>query len=205
MQRGCLLSKSIILGRGFGTQLHFHLFLPWAPEMPTQGESFQAERRAGWNHKDAPPWHAWLCFWTISFVRCTKWPSSSSKGTSWMPAPASSSFLLFQCLYLSTVWRSLGWSFSFLTLAVLSAKEKQFVFQEHPQHSGVPPVARSSWESPQPPHITEALSFCLGKTVTPLSLGPFTKQANILNKFLYCFPVDLTLYLPASHFFCPNR
>lgn len=205
MQRGCLLSKTIILGRRFGAQLHFHLPLPRDPEMPTQGESFQVERRAGGNHKDTARWHTRFCFWTISFVRCTKWPSSSSKGTSWMPAPASSSFLVFQCLYLSTVWRSLGRAFSFLTLAMLTAKEKQLVFREHPQHSGVPPVAWSFWESPQPPHITEALSFYLGKTVTPLSSGPFTKQVNRLDNFLYCFPVDLTLYLAASHFFRPYR
>lgn len=50
-----------------------------------------------------------FCFWTNSFVRCSKWLSSSSKATSWKPAL---SFLVFQCLHLSTVGYSLARSFS---------------------------------------------------------------------------------------------
>lgn len=89
-----------------------------------------------------------------------------------------------------------------LTLATLTEKEEQTVFWEHPQNSGVSPVAWSSYKSPWLPHITEPLSFYLRKTVTPLSLGSFAKQGKISDKFLYCCSVDLTLYLTASHFFC---
>lgn len=59
-----------------------------------------------------------------------------------------------------------GLLLSALTFAMVIVKKEQFVFWEHPQHSGVSPVAWSSWKSPQPPHITETLSFYLSKFLT---------------------------------------
>lgn len=84
---------------------------------------------------------------------------------------------------------------SALTLAMLTVEEGEFNFWEHPQHSGVSPVAWRSWKSPHPPHITD--TACLGKSVTPLSLGASTKQVGIsdtllilcwLNSSPCCFP-----------------